>query len=362
MGYNRYSLYGYFGFQNVGDDIMLLNALRYFNKFHKNSKFYVFVNEDYYSVNPDYSNYDNIQVSYIKLSPFINRVAIYYYVFLIKEAFWIGGTCLYETRSSGLIGMEWLINVIKKYNRLSKNFSFCNIGIGDFISERGKKLYKDTIQFSKIISCRDEVSLSKVKNHFKDANKFIQGGDLACLIDYNRKKIPEDDIVVFCGHYQYHDNVKIISFYSNVLNELGELGYRILFVPMHQGIDNDNKFHNKIANNLKYKNDVISYDSGEVFSYLEKAKFIISMRLHGVFLSDIIGVPNIGISYHEKVSTYVNNSEVLTTLRNKQVGESITKEEVLLVIEKYKKPENFLNKEKIKAVNGMSIFEPIDII
>ncbi|WP_350289497.1 polysaccharide pyruvyl transferase family protein [uncultured Croceitalea sp.] len=358
MSDNRYSLYGYFGFQNIGDDIMLLNALNYFDEFRKDSKFYVFVNEDYYSTNSDYTNYSNIQVSYIKLSPFINRIAVYYYASLVKEAFWIGGTCLYETSSSGLTGVQWLMRLIKKYNGLSKDFSFCNIGIGEFTSEKGKILYKDIVFYSKYISCRDQLSFSKVKEHFKeDVSKFIKGGDLASLIDYRREGTPRDYTLVFCGHYQYHSDTKVIAFYSEMLNELGKLGFDILFVPMHQGVDNDNIFHYKIAENLKCKYDVISYTPREIFAWLEKGKFIISMRLHGVFLSDIIGVPNIGIAYHEKVSTYVNNTEVLTSIRNKQLGETITKEEILWVIEKYIKPENFLAKEKIEAINGMPIFE-----
>ena len=355
---NKYSLYGYFGFQNIGDDIMLLNALNYFDNFHGNSEFFVFVQDDYYSTNSDYNSYSNIQVSYIKLSPFINNIAVYYYAFLVKEVFWIGGTCLYETKSSGLKGMYWLKKIINKYKRFDKGFSFCNIGVGDFISEEGKMLYRYIFFNTKYISCRDEVSMSKVKDDFKDhLSKLIKGGDLACLSNYKRKHATENNTILFCGHYQYYNDLKIIEFYSSMLNKFGEFGYRILFVPMHQGTNNDNIFHLKIAKRLKFEYDVISYKLGDVFRYLEKARFIISMRLHGVFLSDIIGVPNIGIAYHEKVSTYINNTKVLTNIRNKQVGETITKEEILLVMEKYKKPEKFLDKERKETLNGMSIFE-----
>ena len=362
MSHNKYSLYGYFGFENIGDDIMLLNALNYFDQFHKNSKFYVFVKEDYYSTNPDYCNYNNIEVFFIRLSPFINRILVYYYAFIVESAFWIGGTCLYETSSSGLAGMNWLMRLIKKYRKFNKGFSFCNIGIGDFTSEKGKSLFRDIVSLSINISCRDQVSLSKAVDHFKDSKKFIKGGDLACLFDYKRENKPKDNTVIFCGHYQYHDDEEIVLFYSNVLNELGKFGFHILFVPMHQGTNSDSIFHSKIANNLKYDYDLISsYKPGSVFEQLENASFIISMRLHGVFLSDIIGVPNIGIAYHEKVSTYVINTNVLTSIRNKQVGENITKDEIFLVLRDYKKPDIFLNKEKLEAIKGMSIFSNQEI-
>lgn len=351
----KYCIFGYFGFHNIGDDLMLLNALNYLDNNFKNSRFYVFVKEDYYSNFSKINTYDNIQVKYIKISPFVNRVLMFYYAFISQKAIWIGGTCLYETEYSGISGLNWLHNVMLKFKYFKKDFSFCNIGVGDFITIKGRNLYIKIVNDSNEISCRDEVSLAKLQKDFEFEKKSYAGGDLACLLE-NKIVKSQSKNVIFCGHFQYHDNDQIILKYSSALNGLAKDGYQILFLPMHQGEQSDNIFHAKIAQKLEFTHQIIEYLPGDVYKHFENACAVISMRLHGLVLADILGIPNIGIAYHEKVSTYINNTGILGTLRSKKVGENIGKEDLDKVIEQYKRPESFLLEEKKRANNGMKVF------
>ncbi|WP_103866239.1 polysaccharide pyruvyl transferase family protein [Aquimarina sp. I32.4] len=356
MSYRKsYCLFGYFGFKNFGDDLMLVNALNHLDLIKRNNTYIVFVAEDYYSEQKAFTSFKNIKVKYIRLTPLINYICIYYYAFISREAFWIGGTSLYESSAANLDGIVWLNKVINKFQLFGKNFSFCNIGIGDFTSEKGLNLYKQIVNKSKRFSCRDHVSLMKLKNFFPEKPNVFEGGDLACLLEssfFNR----DPKSIVFCGHFQYQDDESVVETYSAILNDICKGKEKVLFMPMHQGTQSDNQFHNKVSQKLTTPFEIINY-SDDLFKYMSQAKIVISMRLHGLVLADILGIPNIGISYHDKVSIYIKSTNTLVEYRNKKVKENISIETIQKVISNYKKPTEFLNQEKNKAIKGMKVFE-----
>ena len=244
---------------------------------------------------------------------------------------------------------------MRKFKLFNRDFSFCNIGIGKFKTSEGLELFKKIVGNTRFISVRDKISLSILKSHFSSSNKWILGGDLACLSEIKEKSKKEEKILIFCGHFQYKNDNNIISKYSEILQNLGNLGFKILFLPMHQGKLSDNLFHEKIAKKLKTPYEIIDYHPAQVFNHLKQGFFVISMRLHGVVLSDLVGIPNIGIAYQEKVSTYIKSTNVLSEIRIKNIGDFISPKEIESIANSYNRPDRFLQREKERAINGMKI-------
>lgn len=349
-------VFGYFGFNNFGDDLMLKNTLDYFETQKSDYIFNVFVKENYYQSLNSFTTFRHIKVNYIKLNSFVNYISVYYYVYKSRLGFWLGGTCLYESKHSDISGLVWLKRIISVFKILKKNFFFCNIGVGDIKTIKAKSLYDYIINNTKSISCRDEKSINILENSNLDV-KFSLGGDLASLLKI-KEQIRTKEYIIFSGHYQYSDDDDLVKLYARNLDKLSKcFNKKVLFFPMHQGGLTDNVFHEKISKLMSCENIIVNFNFDNYESFLERGFFWLSMRLHGVVLADMLNIPNLGIAYQEKVRVYVSKTEVLSTYRVKSVGEFITDSSVEYILNAYKKPLDFLNEENRRSLNGLSILE-----
>lgn len=341
------NLYGYFGFDNVGDDLMLLNLLDYID-LNINEKILIRV----FSKKNDYKfkKYNNIYVNLIRLTFITNKFLMSYYILNSSAGFWVGGTCLYEPDNKNISGLIWLQKLVKKYNN---KFSFINIGIGHLETEKAKHLVKSILLNVNKSSFRDRISLQKAESILQKTN-FVMGGDMVFLNNPlpRLNSINPQKYLGFAGHSQYQNNSKVIDFYTKLLQEVSANYEKIIFISMHG--NEDHKFHKKIAYSLDKKCLFINYkDHIELFHKMRQLHFLIGMRLHSIVLADLLAIPNIGISYGEKVSNYIKKSYMLETKRIKQINEVITAQEIEYISKNYKYNKEFILKEKADAGYGI---------
>jgi polysaccharide pyruvyl transferase WcaK-like protein len=353
------NLYGYFGFKNVGDDLMLINFLNYLDsKSHKQLKIRIFCKENYYT----FMKYNNIIVDVVKLNAVVNNIFMPYYIFTASKGLWIGGTCLYEPEDGELSGLVWLHKLVYKYKSLKKIFSFVNIGIGSIYNEKAKRLTLEILDSAYQISFREEMSLKKAQD-WTNGRSFILGGDMfflgsSALCGFHR--ISSKNYLGFAGHVQYQSDNSVINFYANTLNNLSGEFEKIVFISMHGS--EDHKFHKKLAEKLQVDCSFIdSTDYVELYNNMRQLKFLIGMRLHSVVLADLLAIPNMGVAYGDKVSYYIEKSKQLVEQRTKQVCENIMGEVMNDILNNYQYNKNFILNEDIAAGVGIkSLFSQRD--
>ena len=352
------NLYGYFGFKNVGDDLMLINFLDYIN-LHCTEKMEVrvFCHKDYYI----FKKYTKVKVNVIELNIVTNHFLMPYYIFSSFCGYWIGGTCLYEPDDKDNSGLIWLYKLVKKYKKYKKEFLFINIGIGSLYSIKAKYLASKILSAAERISFREQSSLIK-SEQLENSTKGILGGDMVFLNSKSFSRL--DDIssknyLGFAGHSQYKNNISTIDFYANLLNNISKYYDKVIFISMHGS--EDHEFHRKIVEKINIDYLFIEYKEHlELFQKMKELKFLIGMRLHSVVLADLLAIPNIGVAYGEKVSHYIKKSTMLATIRTKKVNENITIEEINNIIDKYYYNSEFIiNEANISEVGIKNILKRV---
>lgn len=309
-------IHGYYGFKNVGDDIMLNNIL------------HAFIREDYIKhiyINVRSSDIldriESTKITYIENEKRSVVIVLLKLWASIRSKYWIwgGGTCFY-----GLTDNQGLLNLAKwvrfcKY--LNKEFIFLGIGIGK-LDQEGKKITTEIINKSSYISFRELYSLKQAKLLTPNVidSKFLLTGDMFFLGMGNRMKKsfqPKQKIkkIGISGVNYYKDNIDIIKKMGALVERFLKNDIEVFFVPFHLGIRNDNEFHKKIISSINIKkNDVsfIRYSSvNELYEKITTFDLTINFRLHSAIVSDYLGVPNFVFPCSNKITSYVEKTRLL---------------------------------------------------
>jgi len=353
---SKINIIGYLGFSNFGDDLMLYGLLN-----ELNSKGYyklnIFMKKNIFSKD-NFKKWNNLEINIIKLNKYTN-ITLPLYIFNNDCTIWCGGTCLYEDPSDiKLEGLRWIRRISFTSNLLNRIFYLINIGVNEIKSKKAKCIVQSIINNTTKISVRDNESINNLKK-FNNVN-CIMAADLALLNKYKSVEINTSaEYFIFCGHFQYKDDRKIISAYVKILNNICiKLNKKILFVPLHLDGSNDNLFHSKIINELSsnvHYELIVKYSVTELENIFKNSFFVISMRLHALIFSELLGRPSIGINYNDKVQYFMNKLENTTSLRIKDVGEVISNNDILNVISHYKCNIDLLIEETKNAKKGILI-------
>jgi len=180
-------LFGYYGYQNVGDDIMLNNLLSMLLKQRIIQSIYV--NARSIDI---LDRIDNHRIKYITNDkPIWSK--LYRLFAALKCSYWIwgGGTCLFGIKNNdGLLNLyKW----IKLSKILNKKFIFLGIGIGE-LDKTGKKITQNIIESAVFISFREKDSIQIAKQLVPNIsiNNTILSGDLFFL---NPAKLKRQSII-----------------------------------------------------------------------------------------------------------------------------------------------------------------------
>lgn len=279
-------VFGYFGRDNYGDEIMLEEFL----KIHKENKLILVANKLKYK--------STKTTTYL---PHNNTVLRLYSMLKSKTFIWLGGTCLYSNK--GLFSLFLNVLIAKLcFNKVV----FLGIGIGEITKKIDYYLIQAVLFFSDSIYFRDTMSLETAKNiHF--SSKYYIIPDLVNLHEVSiDKKVSKNLIINITKDYDcsYFENIR------EIVEKVNDRVEEIVLLPAELGQEGDIRVLKEI--HMKYKSIFpkmrLSYPHNvrQINTELLQAKFYIGMRLHLLFVCDLMKIPSIGINYSPKIMHYNN--------------------------------------------------------
>jgi len=332
-------LFGYYGFRNLGDDLMLTVLLNALSKKDFVEAINVVVRENYYG------EFDGVKkISFFDGRSMRARAKRVPLLLDSDAAIWGGGTCLYEPGSGDLAGIKGILRNIRLLRLFGKPYFFLGIGVGMIASESGKQIVRSIIEGCAHMNFRDKRSLeraSAVKGG--DGGTFSLGGDIIFLLkDEFKWAAPGarsgEFRVGFCGVQQYAEQEEAINACAeSVRRVISDLNAKVVFLPFHQGLENDNDFHRRICERLPSGTYEIIDHAGtkDMVSVFNTLDFVVGMRLHSVILADMHGIPNLAINYSPKVRYYVDKTGLIPGERLVEVGEVFDARRIESVLRSY---------------------------
>ena len=355
----KVNVIGYLGFNNAGDDLMLLGLLNNYNQIG-NIEVRVFVKNINDDLKYQFLLFTNISIKWVKLSKFSILKFIYYSISSASTV-WCGGTCFYEDKEDPKRqGMRWINKIVHIAKFFHNKVFFVNVGMNEFVSTDTKHIFRCIISKTDKISFRDDASLSIGKQVILDSNKVYAGGDLAFLSYLEPKLLISEEYFVFCGHADYSGDQYMIDFYAELVIDMSKkLKMKVVFLPLHGGENkNDNSFHYEMLKKISGEIPAVVISEpniSEIIDHIYNSKLVISMRLHALVISEMLSIPNIGLSYNPKVRYFINKSSNLSSIRTYDLLDVIDISDVEYLLCNYDPESNFKFSELNEANNGVFI-------
>jgi polysaccharide pyruvyl transferase WcaK-like protein len=318
-------LYGYYGYLNIGDDLMLKGLLDILKK-EKNIKRINVIVRDKKNI-----AYVDKKVFMIDINERYRLIKILCLFLLSDVSIWGGGTCFYDSKNEKNEMVRLFRNVLIS-RLMMKKYIFLNVGIGDFYNKDKLRVLTLLLKYANYFKFREKQSLKTALKFYNKPEKYSLGADMVFLSTsfirdiFNDKNKQKEKYFVFSGVYKYTNDKAVVDCYRNILiNIVKEKGIKVYLLPCHQYLRDDNVFHEKLIDGLDSEMfKLIKYSSIEEYIvFIKNAEFVISMRLHGMAVSDICLIPCIGIEYSCKLN-YYNEFIGYISKRIKKMMENIT--------------------------------------
>jgi len=268
---------GYFGFENIGDDAILLSEINFLKK--EGYKPIILTNKGKKIFDEESINRYNI----LKIINLRNE---------FKNFILGGGGILQDSTSfRSLIYYLSLINLMKNLN---KKVILLNIGIGPIKRETSKNLLYKTLKKCDLLIFRDEYSF----NFFPDLNNRFLSSDSSFALNF-QKKSREDLILISLRHFKNLDLDKFKNFIDR-LREKIDLKFEFIVFS---------KEEIELANFLKL-DYFYSSNPIDVIEKIATSKFLIGTRYHSVIFSILTETPFIGLIYDIKVKNMIDEIKI----------------------------------------------------
>lgn len=282
----RLLLVGYFGFDNLGDELLLISLLEFIKRNLPNIKPLVLYGKDIPSV------YGAEVIPRKRLiSGILNSDGICF----------SGGSILQDVTS--VRSLVYYLGIILLSLLMSKPVIMVSQGFGPVNTWLGKRLIK-ILNSVYSISVRDQESLRFLNNFNITRPKIYQGNDLVFFLDKNSFKnrdIPKErDIIISIRESPGFREEEFLKAFTN-FKERNNLN--ISFFVTHK--EEDTKITERFARKLNC--EILFWDDPfSAIEILSSTKFIVSMRLHPLIISALLETPFLGITYDPKVNSLLS--------------------------------------------------------
>ncbi|MBU2474906.1 MAG: polysaccharide pyruvyl transferase family protein [Nanoarchaeota archaeon] len=325
--------FSFIGSDNLGDEAVFYSMITNF----KNTNHHLSV----ISTNPDKTkkllkDLDIRKLKIINVKHNLNVIKV------IKKSdiFICGGGGIIQDQTS-IFNLPFFLSKVFLAKFFKKTIMFYGIGVGPLKSRLSRLLTKIGLNFAEIITVRDNKSKKilincgvkeKIINVTADPAISIKKSlkKEISLLTLNKKINSEKLIMVICLRHWFDTYrfmpvklVKALDFqtkkdkkkYENFINEISKflnycnekLKYQLIFLPFW--INRDNKVHRNIIDKLDNKKDIYllnkEYSPSQTKGIIQKADFVLGMRLHSLILATTSKTPFIAINYSQKVRNYL---------------------------------------------------------
>ncbi len=295
---------GYYGFENCGDDALLLAIVKSIKNLNKKIE----ITALSYKPEETMLTYNINAIDRFKLKEVISE---------IKKSDVIifgGGTLLQDkTSTRSLLYYLSIINISKIFN---KTIVLYSNGFGPITKKHNKFLTRRTLEKVDLLTLRDERALNDMRNiGIKNKNVYVTA-DLAFTIDittridvnelFAKESIPIDKplVGVLIRNWGENDYLDELSYFCDEIVKKRERN--IVLIPMQY--PEDNRVSEELIKKSKEKIYIIkgNYSIEEKFKIIGSTKLNICMRLHGLIISATENIPILGLVYDPKVKAYLD--------------------------------------------------------
>lgn len=354
----RILLTGYYGAGNFGDDIMLEAICKKILSQNKNVKITILkLFEKKIEVDLPKS------VRIINFSNIIGKFkrTLLKLIFMRNDMFlWGGGTCFTDEDGDGLY------DYMKLAKERGLKIGYLGVGVGNLTKKERIEKTEYLMKNLDFISLRDERSFEYCKDHVPNWHKKVfLGEDLAYLYFENEdfSKLSNSDkgdktlLISWRNLINYRSEEEEIVLIKGLVEFVKELikteNYKVKVVPLddRKDIPKCEYIYNELKSNYAENVEIIKdLTPSQKVELLKECDLNISGRLHGIFVSEIMGIKTIGLSYSVKIEEFLKSINKEFDYLN---VDNITKE---LLLEKYDQCRGRINtdliKENIKKSNN----------
>ena len=294
---------GYYGFDNVGDEAILLSMIQAFKLYDPTIEIIVLSNtpeRTKLEFNVDAVNRWNIKAIFQALKGSDGLIS--------------GGGSLLQDE----IGMNSIIyytGIIKMAEYLKTPVFIYAQGIGPLRSSIGKRLVKYALKKTKI-TVRDLYSMRLLRKiGIEKEVEIVPDPVLGLKVDngfmdgkwWKNKSISDQVVTVSVRDWPSAAGYKLKI--AKALDKLVQRGIQIVFIPMHGKYDHETS---KEVSKLMRENSLIApFDASieEKMSMINQSDALIGMRLHALIFSALTYTPFAALSYDPKIDAFVQISE-----------------------------------------------------
>ncbi|MEA5082669.1 MAG: polysaccharide pyruvyl transferase CsaB [Lachnospiraceae bacterium] len=295
---------GYYGFNNSGDDAILLSIHANMRKLNQKTKITVLAN------NP-------LQTKQKYGVDVVYRYNIFSVIKAIKncDVLISGGGSLLQDRTSTR-SIVYYLSIIKCAKLFGKKVMLYANGIGPVTKPKNRRLVKNVVNKVDIVTLREENSLDELRNMGVDnPNAYVTADPVFTLDSITHQKaekilreqgIPMDKPIVGVSVRNWKDVDKFISDFAVLCDRVhNELNRNIVFIPMQ--VPNDINISRMVQSRMKSESFILRDDATpfETMGIIGLMDFVMSMRLHTLIFAAKQRIPLIGFSYDPKIDFYL---------------------------------------------------------
>lgn len=274
---------GYYGFENVGDDVFCLVSNKYLNTNHSDIKT-IYIG----------SNIPNA-VNSIKInSNYLRRFIELYYMLKVNKIIFFGGSLFHSKIKIG--DFRYLMSLNKK---IMKKTSAFGISVGPFkdsIAKEGNLKFLENIGPVFVRDTRSTKYFKNIKYSFDAA--LLISELFPELLRINKTDVLGINIGSFNTTSKSMDKITSFIEENNIKN-----------IKLFIFNNDDKKLVEVFFRNLKNQNvKIIEYnnDTYSILSEMAKCSFMIGERLHFGIISFSLGIPFLQIEYHQKCTDFLD--------------------------------------------------------
>lgn len=295
----KYLVYGYYGYNNLGDELLLNTIIENISIKDKSAQFKIL---NKYSdtltqyKNVEYTNIRNIlHDSKNKISKFLRFFNTFKKYIDVCDVFIIGGgTLLMDTGKFNFL-MMYLSFLVQYANFKNKKVILLGVGI-DILGNPFSNIWaKKILKNCNTINLRDKLSY-QVARKIDVKNKNILLTQDLVFSNQNLQNIKSisNDKVIGISLIDYSDKFEENSFFekiNNIITYYLKNNYKIKLLSFQTDTDRaDNKFYKKFKEIDKC--EVVTLTLSNIKEVYNSLEFVLSMRFHGILL---------GLIFHKKV-------------------------------------------------------------
>ncbi len=295
---------GYYGFNNSGDEAILISV-------HKNIE----------------NLGDNIDIVVLSNSPVetlekygfdvVYRFSLIKVLKALKNCDLLlsgGGSLLQDTTSTR--SLMYYLSIILTAKMFRKKVMLYANGIGPVSKKTNRRMVKWVVSKADLITLRENSSYEDLRSMgVKNEKVFVTADPVFTMDSISKDKalnllkkanIPTDKPIMGVSVRNWKNQDNFIKFFAKVCDEVSEkFNKTIVFIVMHQ--PNDVKVSEKVQSCMKNKSYILKdlYSPYELIGMISLMDYILSMRLHTLIFAARMNIPLIGFSYDPKIEYYL---------------------------------------------------------